>query len=178
MGTHEKKEWCCANKDIGCPYSCLSRELWTDEKRDWCCTNKNLGCLATPVVSRAASQQHNCYSRDVRGFWTHEKKEWCCANKDIGCPYSCLSRELWTDEKRDWCCTNKNLGCLATPVVSRAASQQYNCYSRDVRDFWTDEKKNMVLRKQRDRLSARQRATGTYFWTALAFLCTGAGILA
>merc|ERR1711978_633680 len=92
-------------------------------------------------VSRAAYQQHNCYSRDVRDFWTHEKKGWCCANKDIGCPYSCLSRELWTDEKRDWCCTNKNLGCLATPVVSRAASQQHNCYSRDVRDFWTDEKK-------------------------------------
>merc|ERR1719266_1882895 len=81
--TDEKKEWCCANKDIGCPYSCLSRELWTDEKREWCCTNKQLGCLATLEVSRAASQQHNCYSRDVRDFWTHEKKEWCCANKDL-----------------------------------------------------------------------------------------------
>jgi hypothetical protein len=93
------------------------------------------------VKEYSMDQQYNCYSRDMRLFWTDEKKEWCCANKNIGCPYNCLSRELWTDEKREWCCTNKQLGCLATPEVSRAASQQHNCYSRDVRDFWTDEKK-------------------------------------
>merc|ERR1739844_326030 len=149
--TDEKKIWCCANKDIGCPYSCLSRELWTDEKREWCCANKDLGCLAT----RDAYQQYNCYSRDIKDFWTDEKKEWCCANKDLGClaapgpaatsgpapgpalgpvvsrdayqQYNCYSRDMrdfWTDEKREWCCANKDLGCLAAPAPAPTSGQR------------------------------------------------------
>merc|ERR1712151_925309 len=48
---------------------------------------------------------------------------------------------MGTDEKTMWCCANKGLGCPGPApglVVSRDASQQYNCYSTD---GWTDEKR-------------------------------------
>lgn len=40
---------CCACPEE--LHNCLTRdtrELWTDEKKDWCCENKNLGCPSLP----------------------------------------------------------------------------------------------------------------------------------
>jgi len=79
--TSEKTDWCCKNKDLGCPqpkYNCRTRDLWTTEKTEWCCTNKNLGC---------PQPEYNCLTREL---WTGEKTEWCCKNQNLGCPEETL----------------------------------------------------------------------------------------
>merc|ERR1712083_1085565 len=81
----EKKEWCCANKKLGCPKEddekpanyCFTRESWSQEKKEWCCANKKLGCPKEEDEKPA----NYCFTRES---WSQEKKEWCCANKKLG----------------------------------------------------------------------------------------------
>jgi hypothetical protein len=55
---------------------------WSPDKKEWCCSNKQMGC---PETSSKPYDCDAGYSNWEAG-WSHEKKEWCCANEQKGCP--------------------------------------------------------------------------------------------
>jgi len=84
LWSDEKKQWCCENKNLGCPaepHDCRTKEVWSQEKAYWCCENKNLGC------------PFDCRSKEE---WSAEKSEWCCTNKELGCPMCTEKNEVFS----------------------------------------------------------------------------------
>jgi len=55
-----KAQWCCAKRDIGCPFSCAllgypeQKVAWSAEKKAWCCTHHKASCEEQEEVHRAA----------------------------------------------------------------------------------------------------------------------------
>lgn len=51
-----RKDWCCKNFNVGCPFVCRWGKYWPDEAKGW------------------------------GPWWSPEKRTWCCENKKLGCP--------------------------------------------------------------------------------------------
>jgi len=50
------KRACLVNTEAKCmsreKFNCMTREVWSDEKKEWCCRNKELGCpVARPTIA-------------------------------------------------------------------------------------------------------------------------------
>jgi len=154
----EKKDWCCANMDLGCSKACKTKERWSDKKKDWCCANMKLGCRKAEEKKVSG---FNCYTRDR---WSDERRDWCCANKNLGCPkvkkpaFDCRTKERWSTEKKAWCWSNKKAnGGRKTRKKTDEDSEEvedseselawrrkkkvsgFNCYTRD---WWSDERRD------------------------------------
>uniref|UniRef100_A0A7S1S034 Apple domain-containing protein n=1 Tax=Alexandrium catenella TaxID=2925 RepID=A0A7S1S034_ALECA len=82
-----KKDWCCEQKDRGCPFDCADdfsdwESSWAVEKKEWCCENKQLGCTAVGAEAKTYDCQVNYWNRSS---WPQEQKDWCCEYQQLGC---------------------------------------------------------------------------------------------
>eukprot|EP01060_Flectonema_neradi_P029026 TRINITY_DN3928_c1_g1_i3.p1 TRINITY_DN3928_c1_g1~~TRINITY_DN3928_c1_g1_i3.p1 ORF type:complete len:218 (+),score=52.73 TRINITY_DN3928_c1_g1_i3:125-778(+) len=50
----------CRKKDCEncseCTYDCTTREVWSDKKKEWCCANENVGCPSTLALGETCYQ--------------------------------------------------------------------------------------------------------------------------
>lgn len=95
------------------PFNCLTRETWSPEKKEWCCKNKNLGCpkvkskftdLGAGCCSGGAGQSRSALMSQTsfKGFQPNLKacKHQC---KKVG-PEKCGFIEYgWNHPKGRWC---------------------------------------------------------------------------
>jgi len=135
--SQDKKGWCCANEQVGCPsveYDCESgyqdwESMWPERQRWWCCQHKDRGCPnGKPYDCQAGLQNH-------KHGWSPKKTAWCCEHEQLGCdghmdfptttsatsttttlPWDCEAGQenrdwSWSESKKAWCCEHAQIGC-------------------------------------------------------------------
>ena len=137
----DKKAWCCANAQVGCPsldaFDCEAgyanwEEDWRDDKKTWCCANKFRGCAIALKFDCSEGWPHEA------SLWHQDKSTWCCkhfkdrcqlpttktsttttkeaaANTEVNnaFKYDCDDGEpsSWRWSQKTWCCENADKGC-------------------------------------------------------------------
>jgi hypothetical protein len=115
-------------------------------KKDWCCENKNRGCpvSTTSTTTGPTEAPFDCdvaHSGNAVGNWSIKQRQWCCIILGKECPttttapFDCdaghadpqtawsqhTRGEQWSRYKRNWCCLNENKGC------PEGGETSYNC---------------------------------------------------
>eukprot|EP01062_Namystynia_karyoxenos_P043184 TRINITY_DN3162_c0_g1_i4.p1 TRINITY_DN3162_c0_g1~~TRINITY_DN3162_c0_g1_i4.p1 ORF type:complete len:2308 (+),score=617.30 TRINITY_DN3162_c0_g1_i4:430-6924(+) len=108
-----KRDWCCQNKQIGCPGEGGARDcdlpparMAADTKR-WCCENRQQAC------EKGQLSQIDCSALRVsaahRPYCCRTEGRHCAPNKGA---YSCTgSTDEWSAEQRRYCCAAAKRGC-------------------------------------------------------------------
>mmetsp|Transcript_4613 Transcript_4613/g.13104 ORF Transcript_4613/g.13104 Transcript_4613/m.13104 type:complete len:531 (+) Transcript_4613:44-1636(+) len=94
----DKKRWCCAHEERGCPSNAVKTDFclaafedpsdWPPEKRSYCCGVAKVGCgpETTTPPEAAINEPYNCAKAATAAVpWPMGKRVWCCQNKRIGC---------------------------------------------------------------------------------------------
>lgn len=88
-----QKDWCCANRGVGCPeldceagYSTWEKG-WSDGKKVWCCQHRQRGCQS----GADSGEDQGAFDCDAgldqwQDSWAVAKKDWCCWHFNKGCP--------------------------------------------------------------------------------------------
>lgn len=187
------KRACLVNTEAKCmsreKFNCMTEELWSDEKKEWCCRNKELGCpVARPTIAFnvevcplvhspkkvelvfSPEQRHPEYvsmNDNGDGTWTYLRQDHGTKldtvkykvkvdgiSESTGCNFESFGGRIWKPDDGDVdIIFNQPCSQPCAPLKLTIAASICNYNAKDVRltgpDFGLDIKKGPKLTKRR-----------------------------